>query len=88
MVEFPEQFDWCRPLVDCSAMCYNLSAIDILDPESINPEMFRARYAKTGRPLLVRNATNWWPAVDAFTFEFLRDVYEELDRYYANLTPL
>jgi hypothetical protein len=45
-----------------------------------SPELFRRRYARSGRPLLVRNATNWWPAADTFTFEFFRDVYEGLDR--------
>jgi hypothetical protein len=28
----------------------------------------------------INNVDNWWPAVDAFTFEFFRDMYEELDR--------
>jgi len=46
----------------------------------INPSIFRERYAYTGRPLLVRNATNWWPAVEAFTFNFFRDLYEDLNR--------
>jgi hypothetical protein len=46
----------------------------------ITQKIFRDIYAYTGRPLLVRNATNWWPASEAFTFTFFRDIYESLDR--------
>jgi histone arginine demethylase JMJD6 len=61
-------------------MCHNLTSIDIVATDFINPEIFREKYSYTGRPLIVRNATNQWPAVDTFTFEFFRKLYEDLDR--------
>jgi len=48
----------------------------------VTQQLFRDVYAYSGRPLLVRNATNWWPATEAFTFTFFREIYESLNRYF------
>ena len=36
------------------------------------------KYAYSGRPLLVKNATYDWKAMNSFNFEFFRDLYEDL----------
>ena len=67
-----------RPLVDCQ-MCENVSQIDIIDAADINADIFVEKYAYSGRPLLVKNATNEWIAMSSFNFEFFRDLYEDLE---------
>ena len=60
-------------------MCQNVTTIDTLHYENMNEELFLERYAYTGRPLLVKNATNEWKAMITFDFEFFRDLFEDLN---------
>lgn len=39
---------------------------------------FVNRYAYRGQPVVVRNATDDWLAMDTFDFDFFRDLYEDL----------
>ena len=71
------QFDRCRPLIECK-MCSNVSQIDVIDVNDINTDIFVEKYAYTGRPLLVKNATYDWKAMNSFNFEFFRGLYEDL----------
>ena len=59
-------------------MCQNVTKIDTIDISDIDYELFMERYAYTGRPLLVKNATYYWEAMDTFDFEFFRDLFEDL----------
>ena len=59
-------------------MCYNVTQIDVVDEQKMNEDLFMERYAYSGRPLLVKNATNEWRAMETFDFEFFRDLFEDL----------
>ena len=37
--------------------------------------MCNARYADTGRPVVIRNATLDWPAMSELTFQWLKAAY-------------
>lgn len=36
-------------------------------------------YGYTGRPVLVKNVTNSWLAMETFSFDFFKDLYQRLD---------
>ena len=59
-------------------MCHNVSKIDIISIDNMTQELFIEKYDLSGRPVLVKNATGYWPAMEYFHFEFFRDLYEEL----------
>ena len=52
----------CRPLVECN-MCSNVTQIDVIDGGNMNVDLFVEKYAYSGKPLLVKNATNNWKAM-------------------------
>jgi len=53
-------------------MGLKLSAIDRVD--AITKEDFVNNYLKTRKPLVIRNATQTWPALQKWTFEYLKEV--------------
>ena len=59
-------------------MCSNVTQIDVIDNGNMNVDLFVEKYAYSGKPLLVKNATNNWEAMTSFNFEFFRDLYEDL----------
>ena len=67
-----------REPIDCQ-MCHNITQIDVVHEQDMNEDLFMERYAYSGRPLLVKNATNEWSAMDTFDFEFFRDLFEDLN---------
>eukprot|EP00095_Tigriopus_kingsejongensis_P004003 maker-scaffold1031_size68893-snap-gene-0.28 protein:Tk04003 transcript:maker-scaffold1031_size68893-snap-gene-0.28-mRNA-1 annotation:"hypothetical protein CAPTEDRAFT_142276" len=71
-------YDYCRPLVNCQ-MCENVTSIHIIDDEDISGELFDNAYAFTGQPLIVRNVTHSWRAMDEFDFAFFMDIYDRLN---------
>lgn len=40
-------------------------------------ERFLSAYAYTGRPVLIKNVSNSWPAMETFSFNFFKNLYEE-----------
>ncbi|XP_019644361.1 PREDICTED: bifunctional arginine demethylase and lysyl-hydroxylase JMJD6-like [Branchiostoma belcheri] len=73
-VEFPTLLDeMTRPIADCS-MCKGIRSAPVL--ENISKEDFLQKYAYSGVPLLVKGATKSWTAMEAFSYEFLKDLYE------------
>jgi hypothetical protein len=55
-----------------------VSKIDIVNASDMTKDLFDVKYSHRGQPLVVKNATNHWPAMHTFGFEFFRDLYEEL----------
>ena len=66
--------DYLRPPVDCK-MCRGLTSVDRV--ENITPEQFEAKYAYTGRPVLIVDATKNWTALQTFSFDFFKNIYSE-----------
>ena len=67
-----------REPIDCQ-MCHNVTKIDVVHEQDMNEDLFMEKYAFSGRPLLVKNATNDWSAMVTFDFEFFRDLFEDLN---------
>ena len=61
-----------RPVTNCT-MCQNLVAVPKL--EHVSKDVFTRKYAYTGVPLVVTNATGNWTALKVFDFKFLRKLY-------------
>ena len=65
-----------RPLMNC-AMCRYLRQVPI--ERSISVEEFRKKYAYTGVPVLIKDATNDWSAMSTFSFHYFKELYEETE---------
>ena len=76
--DLDEDEEGCREFVDCK-MCENVFEIDIIKSEDMNRDLFKQRYDRTGRPVLVKNVSKHWKAVTEFNFEFFKNLYLELD---------
>lgn len=70
----------CRALVPCAA-CAMVRQIDVWDVSvrELHYETFERIYSRSGRPLVVRNATRDWQAAQVWSFEFFSDLYRRLD---------
>jgi len=66
--------DFCRTPVDCS-MCSDVKEIESIHVNDINVEMFENRFAYSGRPLVVRNASLHWKAMEELDYYWLKDAY-------------
>ena len=76
--DLDEDEEGCREFVDCR-MCEDVFEIDIINNEDMNQELFKQKYDRTGRPVLVKNVTNNWKAATEFNFEFFKNLFLELD---------
>lgn len=65
-----------RPLVKC-AMCAALTEVPI--ERNISLEQFKQRYAYSGTPVLVKDATSDWQAMTSFSFLFFKELYNDID---------
>jgi len=78
IMETPEDtgygVDFCRSPVDCS-ICRDVNAIDEVHVDSLSVEEFEERYAYSSRPLVVRNASLNWAAMDILNYDWLKSVY-------------
>ena len=63
-----------RPLQDCS-LCANLKSVPIL--KDISKNEFLQKYAYTGVPVLIKEATKNWTAMETFNFEYFKKIYTE-----------
>jgi hypothetical protein len=61
-----------RPVDDC-AMCMGLQKIDRLN--HISQDDFILKYAYSGIPVIIEDATKNWTAIDVFNFKFFKDLY-------------
>ena len=64
--------EMARPLAPCS-MCKNLT--EVPHYHLIDREVFLAKHAYTGRPVVISGATVNWTAMQTFSFNFFRDLY-------------
>lgn len=63
-----------RPIADCK-MCEGLTEVPKLS--DITVETFVHDHAYTGRPLVVKDATKNWTAMNVFTYEYFLHVYTD-----------
>jgi len=66
--------DFCRLPVDCN-MCKDIRVVDQIHVDDITVQEFQDRYAYTNRPLVVRNATLNWPAMELLDYDWLKEQY-------------
>ena len=69
----------CRKRRDCG-YCQEADEIDEYDSSFMSPELLMERYAKTGRPVVIRNAVRDWLAMKEFSFNFFKDLYTSFNR--------
>ncbi|XP_046620673.1 uncharacterized protein LOC124305371 [Neodiprion virginianus] len=62
-----------RPPQDCS-MCLGIQQVDKVT--KIDPALFELRYAYSGQPVVVTDATTNWTAPKVFSFAFFKSLYE------------
>ena len=77
--------DFCRLPVDCE-VCEDVDAIDDVSVDSISVDMFEEKYAYTNRPLVVRNASLNWKAMEVVNYNWLREVYLSDENIFQNGT--
>ncbi|XP_029035492.1 uncharacterized protein LOC114872452 [Osmia bicornis bicornis] len=65
-----------RPAEDCS-MCQDVQQVDRIS--NVEPVSFEERYAYTGRPVVITDATTNWTAPKVFSFSFFKSLYEGQD---------
>ena len=46
--------------------CVNVSEIDVIDVPYLNLDIFMEKFVFSGKPLVVKNATNHWKAMNSF----------------------
>ncbi|XP_011298259.1 uncharacterized protein [Fopius arisanus] len=65
-----------RPAEDCS-VCQDVQQVEKL--ADVELEVFEERYAYSGRPVVITDATNDWSAMKVFSFAFFKSLYEDQD---------
>ncbi|XP_044747446.1 F-box protein At5g06550 [Coccinella septempunctata] len=61
-----------RPVESCE-ICEDVDEIEKIN--NVSSEHFEWRYVRNSRPVLVKDATKTWKAMQAFDFEFFKDLY-------------
>ena len=75
ILEVPEVVqDFTRPPVDCS-VCKDVKEIE--KRSNLTPEEFEGRYAYSGRPVVITDATVNWTASNVLSFDFFKNIYTE-----------
>ena len=59
---------------DCRT-CEDISSIDEVHVNDLHVDLFYHKYAYSNRPLVVRNATLHWPAMDTLDYYWLKKAY-------------
>ena len=72
--------EFMRPVTNCTAMCKGMKEVPRLS--SITQEEFLKTYAYTGRPLVVTGATANWTALNTFSFDYFKKLYEKYEDAY------
>ncbi|ESP03764.1 hypothetical protein LOTGIDRAFT_109925 [Lottia gigantea] len=65
-----------RPLANCEP-CRGLHSVPV--ERNISVEEFMKKYAFTGVPVLVKDATTNWTAMNEFSYHFFKDLYDSLE---------
>ena len=61
-----------RPIANCK-MCEGLTEVPKVS--NLTAEKFVNEYAYSGRPLVVKDATENWTAVEVFSFKYFQEIY-------------
>ncbi|XP_074109984.1 bifunctional arginine demethylase and lysyl-hydroxylase JMJD6 [Cotesia typhae] len=73
LIEPPDIFQKIfRPAEDCS-MCQSIQQVEKL--ANIDPDFFEQRYAYSGKPVVITDATVNWTAAQLFSFSFFKSLY-------------
>ncbi|CAG9865353.1 unnamed protein product [Phyllotreta striolata] len=59
------------------AFCENITTVEKIS--RISPTDFYQKYTKRGKPVVITDATQDWPAIQSFTFDFFKTLYESTD---------
>lgn len=70
-----------RPVSNCD-FCINITKALILP--NLTREEF-APYAYSSRPIIIKNAVQHWPAMTVFTYEFFKNLYENIEGAYESV---
>lgn len=70
-----------RPETDCS-MCKDVKTVLVFG--NISRDEFR-NYAYSSRPMLVKGAAMHWPAMQTFTYHFLKEIYQNVAGAYESI---
>ncbi|XP_034943563.1 uncharacterized protein [Chelonus insularis] len=65
-----------RPAEDCS-MCLGVQQVEKIS--NIDPDVFEERYAYSGMPVVITDATKNWTASKVFSFQFFKALYQGRD---------
>ncbi|KAK9880504.1 hypothetical protein WA026_011743 [Henosepilachna vigintioctopunctata] len=63
---------------DCN-ICQSITKIDKV--YNISYQDFDRIYAKNSKPVLIKNATQGWKAMEVFDFDFIKDLYSSVDNF-------
>lgn len=66
--------DFFRPVTNCD-ICRNLHEVDRV--ANITPEEFEAKYAYSGRPVVITDGAKNWSAPKVFSFKYFKELYPE-----------
>lgn len=67
-----------RPAVSCD-LCQNLEQVPTVDGDTFTKEAFLANFAYNGVPLLVKGGARNWTALETFSFDYLKELFEDTD---------
>jgi hypothetical protein len=70
-----------RPETNCS-MCQDVKSVLVFG--NITRDEFR-NYAYSSRPMLVKGAALHWPAMQTFTYHFLKEIYQNVEGAYESI---
>ena len=72
-----------KPTANCHSICQGLTDVPAL--EKVSSLEFLTKYAYSGRPLIIRNATKSWTANENFDFAFFKRIFQS---YAENLVTI
>jgi len=75
---------YCRAPKTCT--CNDVDHIDIVEYFEMTEDRYEEKYAQTNRPVIIRNVSSEWAAMDTVDFGWLRDRYlasEDILKYEA-----
>lgn len=67
-----------RPSVSCD-VCQDFEQVPTVDGDSFTKEDFIKNFAYNGAPLLVKGGARNWTALSTFSFQYLKDLFENTE---------
>ncbi|KAJ6649684.1 Locomotion-related protein Hikaru genki, partial [Pseudolycoriella hygida] len=74
-LELPQELSKIFRSPENCDFCQNVSKVDRI--AKITPDEFERRYAYTGRPVIITDATTNWTALETFDFWYFKDIYDQ-----------